>query len=155
MNFHQKAIANKLELAISKFLSLNDIKASNSISNGIDIYIKDLDLYIEVKSSFRYCKNNRKYDKQKFRYSSYSFKANELLGCQEFYIFIEKVNIINDFHYIKKLIIYIVKTSILKTYMTSKLMCYSNRIQISTNVIKKLSKYSLNEFINLLKNKYQ
>ena len=154
MKFHQKAIANKLELAISKVLCLNNIKASNSISNGIDIYIKDLDLYIEVKSSFRYCKNNRKYDKQKFRFSSYSFKANELLGCQEFYIFIEKVNIINDFHYIKKLIIYIVKTSILKEYILSKSKNLSNRIQISINVIKKLPKYSINEFINLIK-RYQ
>lgn len=151
MIFHQKVIANIFEKSISKVLSLNGFNTFNSISKGIDIYIRDLNLYIEVKSSFRYCKNNRKYDKQKFRFSSFSFKANELLGCQEFYIFIEKVNIINDFHYIKKLIIYIVKTSILKAYMLSKFKNLSNRIQISINVIKKLPKYSINEFINLIK----
>lgn len=152
MILHQKVIANKLELGVSKVLSLYGFHVSNFISNGVDIYIKDLDLYIEVKSSFRYCKNNRKYDRQNFRFSSYSFKHNELFGCQEFYIFIEKVNTINDFHFIKKLIIFVIKTSILKEYMSSKSMNFCNRIQISINEIKKLPKYSINEFIDLIKN---
>ena len=152
MILHQKVIANKLELGVSKVLSLYGFHVSNFISNGVDIYIKDLDLYIEVKSSFRYCKNNRKYDRQNFRFSSYSFKNNELFGCQEFYIFIEKVNTINDFHFIKKLIIFVIKTSILKEYMSSKSMNFCNRIQISINEIKKLPKYSINEFIDLIKN---
>jgi len=152
MIYHQKVLANRFELGISKVLSLYGFHVSNFISKGIDVFIKDLDLYIEVKSSFRYCKNNRKYNKQNFRFSHYSFKASELLGCQEFYIFIEKVNTINDFHFIKKLIIFVVKKDILKEYMISKAMNLSNRIQISINEIKKLPKYSLNEFIDLIKN---
>lgn len=151
MNFHQKVLAIIFEKSISKLLNSNGFNTLNSFSNGIDIYIRDLDLYIEVKSSFRYCKNNKKNSKRKFRFSQYSFKPNELLGCQEFYIFIEKVNTIKDFHYIGKLIIFVVKTSIIRKYMNSKSMELSIRHQISTNVIKKLLKYSINEFIDLIK----
>jgi len=152
MIYHQKAIANNLEIGISKVLSLYGFHVSNSISYGADIYIKDLDLYIEVKSSFRYCKSNNKNSKQNFRFSQYSFKPNELLGCQEFYIFIEKVNTIINFHYIKKLVIFVVKTSEVRKYMFYKNMDFTKRIQISVNCIKKLPKYSIIDFIDLIKN---
>ena len=152
MNLHQKVISIIFEKAVSNLLDLNGFSNLNSFSNGIDIYIRDLDLYIEIKSSFRYCKNNKKNTKRKFRFSQYSFKANELLGCQDFYIFIEKVNTIDDFHYIGKLIIFVVKTSIIREYMFSKSMDLLIRHQISTNVIKKLTKYSINDFIDLIKN---
>lgn len=152
MIYHQKKLSNNFEKALVKLISLNGFNVLNNCTFGIDLFIRELDLFIEVKSSFTYCKNNRKYQKQLFRFSYYSFKPNELFGLQKYYIFIEKINKINNLNFIKSLNIFVVKTSIIKIYMIKECKDLTKRIQISVNRIRNLLKCNLNQFIKELKN---
>jgi len=153
MNYHQKKLSNNFEKALVKIISLIGLKVLNNPTFGIDLFIRELDLFIEVKSSFKYSKYKCNYRKQIIRFSHYSFKPNELFGLQEYYIFIEKVNKINDLNFIKSLNVFIVQTSIIKKYMIEQNKDLSKRIQISVNRIRDLSKYNLNEFKEILKNR--
>jgi len=152
MIYHQKKLSNNFEKALVKIISLNGLKVLNNSNFGIDLYIRELNLFIEVKSSFTYSKYKCNYRKQIVRFSHYSFKPNELLGLQKYYIFIEKINKINNLNFIKSLNIFVIKTSDIKKYMVSQYKDLTKRIQISVNRIRNLSKCNLNDFIEILKN---
>jgi len=147
-----KKFSNILENSLTNVLNKANINSLNHNTNGIDISCIDLNLQIEVKSSFKYSKYHCNTRKQSIRFSHYSFKPNELLGNQEFYIFIEKVNKTDNLLFIKKLEIFVIKTDILRKYLLSLHKDLTKNIRVSVNRIRILPNYNLNQFILLLKN---
>lgn len=147
-----KRFSNILENGISTIFNNCHIHSLNNNSNGIDINLIDYNIQIEIKSSLRYSKCTFETRKSGIRFSHYSFKPNELLGKQDFYIFIEKINKISDLNYIINFNIFVVDINVLRDFMNLKHKDFTKRIQISVNNIRKLHKYDLDKFIALIKN---
>ena len=146
---NQKRISNLLEKSIYHLLQIYRFNCKINHSKGIDI-ITDNQIKIEIKSSYRYSVYRCKKRNQNVRFSHYSFKPNELLSKIDYYIFIEKVNKINDFNYIKFLKIKVIHKFDLEWYLEKNNFDLTKRIQLSVNTIRKIKNFELFELFNLL-----